>query len=304
MDGSFEKPSPALAAPIALPEGATAGQALQAIAQACAEHIRANEAALIQSEAPEALHQIRVSLRRWRAAVDALGAALDPAVRDAAVAELKWLAGELDDARDLDVLSERLGAARAAAGLPDGGLEGLRGALTHARATARERAAEALQSDRTKRLLWDGPRSAAAPSGDEGELLARDLVRDSLQRQRAALRKRGRRLGAMAPEARHRLRIRTKKARYAAELFGGLFGHPGRQDAFSGVLKDLQAALGELNDIHVAGGLMRRLAEKAGTWDAGLAAGVLAGQGADREASLLRKAARAYGRFAKVRRFW
>lgn len=72
-----------------------------------------------------------------------------------------------------------------------------------------------------------------------------------LHRRIRKVRKNGRDLDEMSPLARHRLRIRVKKIRYAVEFFETLF--PSKREKkqlarLSGHLKKLQDALGALND--------------------------------------------------------
>ena len=78
-----------------------AGQAFQAVARLCLMQFSANQRLVEGSRGPEAIHQMRVALRRMRSAIDTFAEVTADAERDAVMAELKWLAGELDEARDL-----------------------------------------------------------------------------------------------------------------------------------------------------------------------------------------------------------
>ncbi|MBW0094267.1 CHAD domain-containing protein, partial [Pseudonocardia sp. KRD-188] len=62
----------------------------------------------------EDLHQMRVSVRRMRAALKAARPLLDPVWADGLRAELGWLGGALGPVRDLDVMLLRLRAEVAA----------------------------------------------------------------------------------------------------------------------------------------------------------------------------------------------
>jgi CHAD domain-containing protein len=55
---------------------------------------------------PEALHQMRVGLRRLRTAISIFKEVVADSQRDHIKSELEWTTGELGPARDLDVLSE------------------------------------------------------------------------------------------------------------------------------------------------------------------------------------------------------
>ena len=60
---------------------------------------------------PDSVHAMRVACRRMRSTLQSFRALLDRERTDAVVAELRWLAGELGGARDLEVQEERIGRA-------------------------------------------------------------------------------------------------------------------------------------------------------------------------------------------------
>ena len=112
-----------------------------------------------------------------------------------------------------------------------------------------------------------------------------------------------------------RIRIQAKKLRYASEFFGATF--PGKKAArrrkeFIAALEPLQETLGDLNDISMNAGLTKQLADeqenggkhKRRAANEAFAAGRLSGRDETRISPVLRGAERAYGRFAKARRFW
>ena len=297
MDGNLQALRPPLRAD--LPAEPSAGQALQRIARDCIQEIHAQEARLRRSRSPEALHQIRVALRRWRTALGLFGPASSASL-DRTRATLKWLARELNDARDLDVFAEALEPGRQ----ESPGARMLWTALEAARTQAYRRADEALQSDRLRRLLWRTAQDAR-PKADADATPAREVAAESLQRRWRKLGKRGRKLATMAPPARHALRIQAKKLRYAAELSGGMFSHPGRQARLGKALKRLQDSLGVLNDLAVGEAIALRLARQTGSPEAAFAAGRLAGsRGCQEEAKVLKAARDAYEDFRDAGRFW
>ena len=302
MDGTDLQPVAAARTP--LNEGVSALEALQTIARDCIGQIKGCQRGL-HARSPEALHQARVALRRWRTALAVFGEILTEEGRSLQ-GELDWLAGELNEARDLDVFAPCLELRRRAPDADPAGLAALGAALNEAQARAYERAEQALRSERARRAFWEGvrPAQASAQTGDGEPPMARKLVARALDRRRRQLTRGGRRLGKLDAEARHTLRIRAKKARYAAELFGELFGHKRRQRRFTLALKDLQDSLGELNDIHVGGSLAQGLARQAGLAEAGFEAGLIVGARACREAMLTERAGKAYARLAAVDRFW
>jgi triphosphatase len=93
------------ATPVALKRKASMGEALAAILRNCLEQMQANEPGVLAGEV-ESLHQMRVGLRRLRAAM----AMVKDLVQLPAplAADVEWLAGELGDARNWDVFIESL----------------------------------------------------------------------------------------------------------------------------------------------------------------------------------------------------
>jgi CHAD domain-containing protein len=298
LDGTLEAPRAQAASGPRPSEPVSARQSLQLIARACVQQIQAYEPRLRRSRSPEALHQIRVALRRWRTALLVFGDASGLS-QDRTRATLKWLALELNEARDLDVFAAAMEPHKG----EDQGAQSLWTALEGSRADAYARADEALQSDRLRRLLW---RTAhAARAGEDDSPPARQVATKALERRWKRIKKRGPRIARLAAEDRHHLRIQAKKVRYAAELCADLFGHPRRQARMARALRRMQDSLGVLNDLAVGETIALKLARKTGTPEAAFAAGRLAGtRASQQEPAVLKEARAAYDDFAAVRRFW
>lgn len=279
---------------VGLEEGLTAAQAFQAIVQSCIRQFRLNEDLLLATRAPEPLHQARIALRRLRSAFSIyrpmLGENGAP-LRE----ELRWLAGELGEARDLDVL---LG--RAAEGP-------LFEQIRCGREAAYDRVAEVLGSDRARRLLLDlaewlhsGP-WLTDPEGETARSMpARDFASSALSRFRRKVRKAGRGLLTLDDEARHEVRKDAKKLRYASEFFMPLFEADDvrkRRKRFGMALENFQEQLGALNDLSAAPDVLDRLgiSSEAGSNDL-IPAGT--------KEPLLRAAERAYRKLSDAKRFW
>src|SRR5690606_2528949 len=139
-----------------LPRALSAEAALRRTALAALGQVSANAELLRRVRRPEALHQLRVGLRRLRAALSVFKPLLG---QDAApvVAALKWLAHETDAARDLDVFIRDV-FHPAALETPDPDLAPLGLRPLAARRGAYPRALAAL----------DSPRSAPAPPEPPG----------------------------------------------------------------------------------------------------------------------------------------
>ena len=242
----------------ALPPRASSGQAFQSVAKACLAQIVANTERLRHRPSPEVIHQARVGIRRLRSLITTFKDVVSDARLPAIKAELKWLTGELDAARNLDVLLH--GDYRTALhGKEDvEGLKGLGARLRGARRIAYARAATAVESDRFRRLLLDllvwieaGPWTGAETLAKAREKPIEKFAERALGKRRRKIARRGRKLAALDPHARHKLRIEAKKLRYSADAFERLFDRPKRARAFIDALKAVQEALGALNDIVV-----------------------------------------------------
>ena len=203
----------------------------------------------------EDLHRFRVATRRTRAIIRAtrplLGETLKP-LGD----ELKWLAGVLGPARDLDVLLERLRAGTATLGVDARAGETLIAILEDERERLHDAVLAALADERYLRLLD----LFAASVASLPDLAAPGGLRPLAAAQLRKLDKAGRKLrDEPTDEELHALRIRAKRARYAAEL--AAIGHGGKAlTRYLDALKALQDVIGEHQDAVVAESKLRSLA--------------------------------------------
>lgn len=278
----------------------SAGEAYCAIARACLAQFEANlPGYLAETRAPdpEYVHQMRVAMRRLRAATGLLRfMGLDT---PAWVGELKWLMGELSLARDWDVfVTETL--ARVAAGLDrPQALEPLTAVAQRLREQANAHATRALNDTRLVRLWLTLERALAEFPATP--IVARQWAEAALERRYRQLRRLGKRLDELDPVERHALRIAGKKLRYAAEFFAPLKPKAARR--FIGRLAHLQDVLGVLNDVAVTARLLEEAKQAGGTavWEgAGLVAGFLAHEQAER----LTELAQAWQDFRAVKPYW
>jgi triphosphatase len=290
-----------------------AGQAFQAVARACLRQVTTNAERLRYRASPEVIHQLRVGLRRLRSLITSFKQVVGDARLPAIKAELKWLTGELDAARNLDVLLH--GDYRAAVVQKDDaeGLKGLGVRLRGARRMAYVRAAASVESERFRRLLLDllvwietGPWTIAEKTAAKRERPIRRFAADELKARRRKIAKRGQHLRDLDPAARHKLRIEAKKLRYAADAFAGLYGRPKRAKAFIDALKQVQDALGDLNDIAVGERLAHEAAVIPGRaeTDSAFVAGRITGAQKARIGPLTDRAEAALVAFADAKPFW
>lgn len=287
-----------------------AAEAFRRVARSCLTQVAGNAQFLRRVRSSRALHQMRVGLRRLRAAMTAFKPMISDARLAEIMAEASWLAGELDQARDLDVFAQSV--------LPhdeeevrDPALAAFHKLLLDAQAKAYDRALAALDSPRFGRFLLEAARWVETGDWSRdpgGEALRaqplREFGAEALSRLHRRVRKAGRHFDHLDARGRHRLRIQVKKLRYAVEFFGVAFGKaPDRRRRFSAALRDLQERLGGLNDLAVSSDIALEVAGRRAC-DAAFAAGVLIGGRRHDEPRLLAEAAGAFSDFAALRRFW
>lgn len=220
---------------------------------------------------PEGIHSIRIALRRMRMGLWLVKHAENGVLAKVLADEVGWLATELGDARDWDVLAMEIVPAAAVAGLERDGFRKLMQRVEQHRYQAHERAAEAVTSGRAGRLLlslglWasrHGWREATPKGARRLARPVKGLARDALSTLHRKVLRRGRKFDRLDAEGRHRLRIGLKSLRYAADLFLPIVQarKPARRHATT--LKRLQDEFGRLNDATRASELMNQLAQEA-----------------------------------------
>jgi triphosphatase len=237
--------------------GMTTAAGFQAITFACLADFRHNRSVLCKGEDPEALHRLRVALRRLRSALSIFRDMLAGEKLAHVRSELRWIAAELDMARELDVLI---------AGTDDAGM---RADLRRARARAQAGAMTALSSRRLRRLMdelveWitHGNWLRVPLDRRRVEQPLGAFAVQALDRCYRTVERRGQHWKRLDEQDRHRLRLAVKRLRYAAEFFGGLF--PGktaarRRKRFLAALEALQERLGDLHDETAGAALLTRL---------------------------------------------
>ncbi len=270
--------------------GTSTAEAFVQIVGTCLRHFRLNETILRRTPDPDALHQARVALRRLRSALSIF----KPVVADDRFAhlagELKWLAGSLGPARDLDVLCKTLGKAA-------------NSKISTARDDAYTAALAALDSQRTRDLTigiveWTALGEWRMQPLDRAKLDTPAVLfaSETIATLRRRMKRRGRDLDQIDDEARHKIRITAKKLRYATGFFRSLYPDKRSRRRFKAFVKHLQALqdhLGVLNDLATAPALIERF-------------------GLDRKAApsslerdgILSDAAAAFDALINAKRFW
>lgn len=258
----YKSQSPALNAEMSVAD------AFRRIGQGCLYQALSNEPLVRLDRHPEAVHQMRVALRRLRSALSLFKPITTTPDGVRLKEELRWLANSLGQARDLDVFADELLRPVQAVLSTESTLSELTEATERHRHEAYEGAVAALSDPRTGRLMldlaawldngdWSHPLSAG-----EWDLLNRPIkgfARDLLDGRADRVLRRGKHFLRLSPEKRHALRIEVKKLRYACEFLISVF--PSKKGkAYMKTLSTLQDQFGHLNDAVVAYRRMRALA--------------------------------------------
>lgn len=311
-------PSPRRAEPVHLAPDLAAEQAFKIIAVSCIRHFARNTEGVLAGES-EAIHQMRVGLRRLRAAISLFGDLLQGAETDAIKTDLKWMSGQLGRARDLDVLAHN-DAIQAMHRTP--GADVFRDRLAQRRMAAFAKAKRVVSSHRYSRdvlkvATWsetgDWTRGTSTRQSALRKQPIHELADDVLSRRAKKIWKKAAKLDSLDAHRRHRLRIAIKKLRYATDFFASVF--PGkkaarRRAALTKTLSELQDCLGKLNDIAVHRALALEIARgargrgrKAGN-RALFAAGSLSGQEESESSPAMKQASKAARRLTRQSAFW
>ena len=262
---------PAPAAPVLAPAGRGPVERLRAVLAEQIAAVIAHDPGTRLGREPEDLHQMRVATRRIRAVLRTARPMLDPGWVEPLRAELDWLGGALGPVRDLDVMREHLAAEIASLEPVDArGGRRLLLLLDRERTDVRRAMLEALRSDRYLALLEAIEDAARRPNVVDADWSLEALAAEDFQALRHAVDALGE---SPSDEDLHEVRIKGKRARYAAELAEPMAGR--RATRFIRRARAFQDALGEHQDAVVAGERIRELAGRARSARAALVAGRL-----------------------------
>jgi triphosphatase len=249
------------ARPVKLLKSDSVEDAAVCVFSAALDHFEANIPAFLAAQSAESVHQMRVALRRLRAAMGLFRGALSGEKLEMARDRARSLGSTLGDARNRDVFHDMLSQGPGLAlGGDDPSLRALLDALERRRTSAYRAARDAVGGKESEVFLADFRKAIAsrdwepAPgAADEGSAV--DFARDALTRLRKRVLKKSKNLAERSPEERHQARIALKKSRYAAEFFESLFDSDAAAD-FSATLAEMQDGLGAFNDMAMAGRLL------------------------------------------------
>jgi inorganic triphosphatase YgiF len=288
--------------------------AFQVIGRSVLRHIAANEPA-VRAADPDGVHQMRVGVRRLRAAITVFSELLDGNQTEQIKRDLKWLTAKLAPVRDLDVFLKGKIALFEGSDSPTAGLPELKSELIYRRDIAAESAKAAIATARYRLLIlavleWIEDGKWLKRSHTHGNRKVRPFAADLFERRTRKARRKAKRAGEVDAHARHKLRIAIKKLRYALYFFETLYSRDGSAKALSRYkkyLEDLQDNLGALNDIAVHQKLAAKLAAGSGGPKPELvsfAAGMIAGGERSEIRPILAEVTKTAHRLRRAKRFW
>jgi triphosphatase len=282
-----------------------ADEALRAILADCLGAASAQAGVLRAGRSVEALHHLRVALRRLEVMLAAFGRAFDQDWFEDLRGRAKAISAKLGPARDLDVFLEDLWpeVTRSTSKIERGDFAALRRTAEDARVIAWKAVEGAVVSEDFGHFLDDiaalSQSRLPLGHGEKIKPVARRMLKTAAKR----VERRGRKAKGRDEAELHRLRIALKKLRYLTQMFAALQA-PEQVKPYLKSLKRMQEELGHLNDIaHVRtaiAGLMQGGDAAAIGHGVGL---VLGHYGAGRERAA-KQALKRYRDFRKLKPFW
>jgi CHAD domain-containing protein len=225
---------------------------------------------LVRADASDAVHKMRVTVRRLRSALATFRPLFDRDVTEPLRDDLKWLGGVLGEARDAEVLRKRL-----LAQIDVEPAEMVRGQvrtfvdeeLTHRYREAHEFCLQNMRSHRYVELIDRLDRVASSPpwaeqAEEQGPGLLRKRVRHDYRRLRRRVDAAERARGEDEKTKRyHEVRKAAKRVRYATEV---LVPADGKQAKKLGkAVKRVQSVLGDHQDSAVTRHQLHQLSDRA-----------------------------------------
>jgi CHAD domain-containing protein len=306
--------APALPAELSPGEPLSVTDALTHILGHLVDVILANApaAARLDGEGTEAVHQMRVAVRRARSAVSIFRGGLPDGALNGVNYNLRELGKRLGPTRDWDVFAEETAPTVQHALPDDERLQRLIAAASRRRRECQKALATYIDSASFRRLgielawftaarCWDVvPEPVAGEEVNPPPRLV-DFAGSVLQHRWKKLLSAGKRIEELDIPSLHGVRLRAKRARYASEMFSTL--HDGRApDRFIRRLSALQQRLGVLNDGAVATHLLAELGGPSGRH--AYATGIVIGFLAARSEKIRPRIIRAFERFRRQPAYW
>lgn len=261
--------------------------------------------ATLDAKGSEAVHQMRVAVRRARSAISIFRPAVEPGALNTINDRLRALGRQLGPSRDWDVFAdETIAAIREAMG-GDQRIERLAAAVQRRRREHRTELTAYLASAEFRKvgieLAWFAAAGLSPAPGEEAPLSLAAFSASVLQHRCKRLISSGKHMEDLDIPALHGVRLRAKRARYAAEMFATLYRGKAA-GRFISKLGTLQQRLGVLNDGAVAMHLLEELGGAGGRH--AYAAGVVAGFLAARAGKIRPRIILAFEKFRRQPAYW
>ncbi|HEX5328199.1 MAG TPA: CHAD domain-containing protein [Acetobacteraceae bacterium] len=304
---SGKDPEAAKAADIEMTPDLTAEAAFGAIVRSGLSHVLANMQAAHLGD-PEGVHQLRIAIRRLRAALLLFRPLLQHETTKRFGAELQRAGQVFGAARDWDVFVLDSVPAASADRTAPGWLELLREPAELRRAAALTRLRQELDGPTFTALLlglagWveDASRHPLVAGNEQLLRPIAEIAPELIERVAHKVAKRGKGVGNAGHEALHDLRKAVKKLRYSVEFAAALYPRKPGQRLIK-ACKDLQELLGAANDAAVTPELAGQLAEARA--ELAPAVGELADWAAARGRKALRRVPKSWRKLRDAEGFW
>lgn len=304
LDKRGANAEPENARPLSIGSSDTVGEAFATIVASTGQQIRANRRALLETEDPEAPHQLRVGLRRLRTALWALRTWFD----SGALAELEKLARDtgrqVGRLRDVDVMIMGLLPPAQAAASDKAGFADLDALLRAHRDEIRREIRDFLRGSDWTRLqlhlaVW--PHTLGLNEGLNVPIA--DASSKMLAKVWKKARSRGDKLDKLNAEELHDLRKSLKRLRYNSEFFARLFEQRNTKQ-FIKQLKALQDVFGSLSDVRLGRKIVELAMERKPGADSLAAAAYAAGRHEAEASHNGKHAADLWKSLKRTPRFW
>ncbi len=252
-----EAPSPVKAESIRFESKAMLDDAVTAVVSNTLDHFVANWTALRETDHPEAIHQMRISLRRMRTGLAIFNRVIPCSEFGVLRRDAKQIASALAPARGCDAFREFVEKGPLLHTDHPAGFQNLLKWVMGRRAAAYENARSLVENRdttlfvlRIQSFLTRRAWQTAYPNSElpQPKTKAKAFARDTLDKLNARVLKRGKGFAKHSDEARHELRIALKNLRYGAEFFSGLFDRRRRFRTYVKKISVLQDFLGAHND--------------------------------------------------------
>jgi triphosphatase len=246
------------------------GQILARALSSSLEHFTRNWAALLEGFEPEATHQLRIALRRFR---DLTGFYNDtfrlPDLRNLRK-KAKIIGKALGSARSLDVLLKSLSTFKALPHINQQALATLLAQVEQHHARAYENVRDVIRDRAASRFVLEAQdlilqcEDIARPAGAaavEGAALGKIQSSETMTRLHGAILKRGRGFSKLSNKQLHSLRLKVKLMRHATSTFPEIAGAKLKVAGYEQSLAKFQKVLGNHNDHVFAVRFLRSLSK-------------------------------------------